>query len=144
MRSYFHGHPAPAHPGKLLRHGFLGGGHAALRQLFSVLSQHPIAAGLVSPVHADRDRPSFTSGCPFRTLWDGAILFHGRFPLHFECASLGAYRIPLEAGPLIPSRVERSSHLQWGYNPFAPREFHWRKKRAFMLWRRALASPPRG
>lgn len=41
-------------------------------------------------------------------LWFGAMLFFfiAGYSLHFECAHLGAYRVPPGAGPLIPSQYE--------------------------------------
>src|SRR5580658_9893287 len=99
MASYLHRYPAPAHPGKLLRNGFLGRRHAAF-PLLIVTSQHAIAAGFVSQVHADRDQPFFTTCCSLRTLRDGAILLHGRSPLHFECVSIGSLTHPARRSAL--------------------------------------------
>src|SRR5258708_8817418 len=80
MGAHFQGHRAPPHSRKLLPHGFAARRHAAFRHHLAVVPDHAVAAGLVSQVHADRDRP-FAPGCrPFRTLGSGAILFHGRSP----------------------------------------------------------------
>ena len=108
MGSHFHRHAAAAHPGKPLRQSLPGGRHGAFRRHLAVGSQNTIAAALVSQVHADRNRPFCANCCPLRTLFDGAILLHGRSPLHFECVSIGSLSHPAEAGPLIPSRSQRS------------------------------------
>src|SRR5712692_10236624 len=99
MRSYFYRYPAAAHSRKLLRHAFLGCGHAAFRKQLTVVSQRAIAAGLVSQVHADRDRPFFSSCCPFRTLLHGAILFHGRSPFALRVRLIGSLSHPAGGRP---------------------------------------------
>src|SRR5713226_6005704 len=99
MRSYFYRYPAAAHSRKLLRHAFHGCGHAAFRKQLTVVSQRAIAAGLVSQVHADRDRPFFSSCCPFRTLLHGAILFHGRSPFALRVRLIGSLSHPAGGRP---------------------------------------------
>src|SRR6266849_4437639 len=48
--------------------------------------------------------PSFRAVARFGLCCTVLFFFMAGLLLHFECASLGAYRIPLVAGPLIPSR----------------------------------------
>src|SRR5713101_6623290 len=49
--------------------------------------------------------PSFRAVARFGLCCTVLFFFMAGLLLHFECASLGAYRIPLVAGPLIPSRL---------------------------------------
>src|ERR1035438_2299882 len=63
---------------KPLFHPFLSRRHGAFAHHLSLAVQHIIVTGLVSQVHADRNR-SLAGFAPLRTLQTSAILLHGRF-----------------------------------------------------------------
>ena len=96
MRSHFDRDPTLWQATKSLLHPFLSRRHLAFPHHLSFAVQHIIVAGLVSQVHADRDR-SLAGLAPLRTLWTSVILLHGRFSfLHLECVSIGS--LPHPAG----------------------------------------------
>src|SRR5450631_1079800 len=87
MRPHFDCDPTPWQGTKLLFHPFLGGRRRAFSQHLPCAVHHIIVAGLVSQVHADRNR-LLAGFAPLRTLRTSVILLHGRFSfLHFECVS---------------------------------------------------------